>query len=147
MQFNSALKISQTFSFKKFSFKKISLIATLCLLNACSTYDNTTRKLVSNITPYRIDIIEGNLITKEMANDIKIGMSAQAVVDRLGIPLLNSRLTPQRLDYVFSYKKGFKPLIEQSRISIFLDKQGLVEKIDTENLLTEAEVIQKIDKR
>ena len=47
------------------------------------------------ITPYRIEIVQGNVVTKEQAARVKPGMTRAQVRDILGSPLLDRRL-PRR---------------------------------------------------
>ncbi len=136
--------------FQKHLYAAILFLAASTLLGgltACSTYDNSTRALVSNITPYRIDIIQGQVITKELLAKISKGMPAQDVVAILGSPSVHSIMAPNQIEYVFSYKKGFSEVIRQSRVSITLDQAYKVANIDSENIYSEKEIIQKIDKK
>ncbi len=41
-----------------------SLLAVALLAGACSTYDSTSRKVANVITPYRINIVQGNFVSR-----------------------------------------------------------------------------------
>ncbi len=62
------------------------------------------------ITPYRIDIVQGNVVTKEQLALVKPGMSRVQVRDLLGSPLLADMFHADRWDYVFTIKRpGTQP--------------------------------------
>ena len=62
------------------------------------------------ITPYRIDIVQGNVITKEQAAMVKPGMTRVQVRDMLGSPLLTELFHADRWDYVFTIRRqGTQP--------------------------------------
>lgn len=55
---------------------------------------------------YKIDINQGNLVTKEMVDKLKPGMSPAQVRYVLGTPLVTNTLDINRWDYVYDYKPG-----------------------------------------
>ena len=60
---------------------------------------------VSWITPYRIDVIQGNFISKEQVDALKVGMPKAQVKDVLGTPLVSSVFHADRWDYVFTLRR------------------------------------------
>ncbi len=67
------------------------------------------------ITPYRIDIVQGNVVTKEQLALVKPGMSRVQVRDLLGSPLVTDMFHADRWDYVFTIRR---PGTEPQRRSI-----------------------------
>ena len=65
-----------------------AVLAASALLAGCGTYDSTTRKIANAITPYRIDIVQGNFVSREQAAQLKEGMTRDQVRFVLGTPLL-----------------------------------------------------------
>ena len=66
--------------------------------------------LLGVITPYRLEIVQGNVITKEQAALVKPGMSQAQVRDVLGSPLLTDLFHVDRWDYVFTIRRqGAEP--------------------------------------
>jgi outer membrane protein assembly factor BamE len=117
-------------------------------LSACSTLNNvseTFSNLGGVVTPYKIDIIQGNFVSKEQLAAVTAGMPKSQVRDVLGSPLLTSVFHADRWDYVFSLRRQGQEL-QQRRITIFF-KDDLVERIDADELPTEAEFVAAIDGR
>ncbi|HRA63599.1 MAG TPA: outer membrane protein assembly factor BamE, partial [Burkholderiaceae bacterium] len=83
-------------------------------LAACSSFDGASNRLASIVTPYQIDVVQGNVITREQVDMLKPGMPRQSVRDLLGTPLLQSVFHTQRWDYVFSFRhKGEAPQLRK----------------------------------
>ena len=70
------------------------VVSAVAALAGCSSLQPQADRLLGVITPYRIDIMQGNVVTKELAEMVKPGMTREQVRDLLGSPLLvvNSRL-------------------------------------------------------
>jgi outer membrane protein assembly factor BamE len=56
---------------------------------------------IPGITPYKIEIQQGNYVTQEMAAQLKAGMSKEQVRLALGTPLLTDLFHADRWDYVY----------------------------------------------
>jgi outer membrane protein assembly factor BamE len=66
------------------------------------------------ITPYRVEVVQGNVITKEQAAFVKTGMTRSQVRDILGSPLLADPFHADRWDYVFTIKRqGAEPQLRR----------------------------------
>jgi outer membrane protein assembly factor BamE len=70
-------------------------------LGGCSAV-SSDGSLLGIVTPYRIDIVQGNVVTKEQLALIKPGMTRVQVRDMLGSPLLTDPFHVDRWDYVFT---------------------------------------------
>ncbi len=77
------------------------VFCSLCLLAGCTSTSNTRSGLFE---PFKVDLPQGNYITKEMLTQIRTGMTAEQVRFALGAPLLNSLFQPDIWSYVFRYK-------------------------------------------
>ena len=62
--------------------------AVLALTAGCSSLQSADNFL-GVITPYRIDIVQGSVVTTEQAQQVKPGMSRVQVRDILGTPMLS----------------------------------------------------------
>ena len=94
-----------------------ALVATfLLLLAACSV----TEKL----TPYKIDIQQGNVVTQEMVAKLKPGMTKAQVRFVLGTPLITDAYHANRWDYVYLYQKAGK-LTEERKLALFFNQELL----------------------
>jgi outer membrane protein assembly factor BamE len=89
---------------------------TVNLLTACSTLQFPG--------VYKITVEQGNVITQEMIDKLKPGMTTEQVEFVMGTPLIKDTFNPQRWDYLYSIsKRGAEP--EQHRISIFFKNEKL----------------------
>ena len=93
----------------------------LALLIAGCTY-------VPLLTPYKIDIQQGNLVTQEMVSRLQPGMTRAQVRFTLGTPLVVDPFRDDRWDYVYVYTKH-GAVTEQRRIKVFFkdDKLARIE--------------------
>ena len=81
------------------------------------------------LTPYKMEIVQGNVITSEQAAAIKPGLTRAQVRDVLGSPLLADPFHANRWDYVFTIRRqGAEP---QLRRVVVLFKGEELESIDT----------------
>jgi outer membrane protein assembly factor BamE len=74
---------------------------------------------------YRIDIPQGNIITQEMVDQLRPGLTKRQVNFILGTPLIRDTFDQDRWDYVYSYQPGGGERV-QERIVVFFDENGLV---------------------
>ena len=85
---------------------------------ACSSFDNASTKAIGVITPYKMDIVQGNVVTREQFALVKPGMSRAQVRDVLGTALLTSVFHADRWDYIFTLKSQTAKN-QQRKVSIF----------------------------
>jgi outer membrane protein assembly factor BamE len=96
------------------------------------------------ITPYRLEVVQGNVITKEQAALIRPGMSRAQVRDVLGSPLLTDAFHTDRWDYVFSIRRqGTEPQLR--RVVVLFDGDTLKSIAGTDDLPAEREFVASID--
>ena len=105
---------------------RIKLIAVSLLLASCSHMP------VFKLTPYKIDIQQGNLITPEMRENIKVGMSSAMVRSILGTPLISDPFHAKRWDYVYSLEQGGK-LTGKQRLTLYFENEHL-QRIDDSHM-------------
>jgi outer membrane protein assembly factor BamE len=99
-------------------------------------------RLFGAITPYRVDVMQGNVITKELAANVKPGMSREQVRDVLGSPLLTSAFHADRWDYVFTMRRqGVEP---QRRSVVVFFKGDALERIEAPELPSEKDFVTSI---
>lgn len=126
--------------------RRLSLIPTLLIalgLGACSTVDGASNRLISWITPYKIDIVQGNFVSREQADALQQGMSRNQVREILGTPLLTSAFHDNRWDYVFTFRRqGMEP--QSRKVTLFFDGD-LLQRVEADVLPTEAEFVASLD--
>lgn len=79
---------------------------------------------------YRIPIQQGNVITVDMLQELKLGMDKRKVKFILGTPLVTDAFHLDRWDYYYSYKPGLGDTVQQ-RASLFFEDDRLV-RIDAD---------------
>lgn len=55
---------------------------------------------------YRLDIPQGNIITQEMVDQLRPGLTKRQVTFILGTPLLRDTFDQDRWDYLYSFQPG-----------------------------------------
>jgi outer membrane protein assembly factor BamE len=73
---------------------------------------------------YKIDVQQGNVVTQDMVNQLKTGMTRSQVQFIMGSPLVVDTFHQNRWDYVYYFKPGYGKVAEQ-RISLFFDNDTL----------------------
>ena len=121
----------------------LALVLTAVLgLSACSSLRDATTSMSTLgglIKPYKIDVVQGNVITREQVSALKTGMTRVQVRDVLGTPLLQSVFHAGRWDYVFSYRRGGGP--DQIRkLAVFFEGNNLV-RVEADEMPSEAEFV------
>ncbi|TNF60866.1 MAG: outer membrane protein assembly factor BamE [Burkholderiales bacterium] len=115
------------------------------VLAGCASAPPSLGNLGSLVTPYRIDIIQGNVVTREQAQSLRPGMPRAQVRDILGTPLLASVFHADRWDYVFTFQRqGQAP--QQRKLAVFF-RGDVLERIEADELPTEAEFVASLDVR
>ena len=74
---------------------------------------------------YKINIEQGNIVTQEMVNQLKPGMSRRQVNFIMGTPLIKDTFNRNRWDYVFMIRNG-STVLEQSRVAVEFNGDRLV---------------------
>jgi len=74
---------------------------------------------------YRINVEQGNIVTQEMVDQLKPGMSRRQVRYILGTPLVNDTFNQNRWDYTYILRNG-RGIIEQSTLTVFFEGDNLV---------------------
>lgn len=112
------------------------------LLPACGSLD-LSRSLVSRISPYQLEILQGNFVSKEQVAALKSGMTRQQVTELLGTPLVASLFHANRWDYVFTFK-GRSDQAQSRKLTVFF-KEDRVERFEGDDMPSEAEFVAKLD--
>lgn len=119
--------------------------AALLALSACGGLSERLPSVSSLVTPYQIDILQGNVVTREQIQALKTGMPREQVRDVLGSPLLASVFHADRWDYVFTLRRqGQEP--QRRRVAVFF-KGDTLERFEADELPTEAEFVASLDAR
>jgi outer membrane protein assembly factor BamE len=106
----------------------LAIATVAALLSGCSWLPSADNAL-ARITPYKLEVVQGNIVTREQAALVKPGMSRAQVRDALGSPLLTDIFHSDRWDYVFTIRRqGTEP---QSRHVVALFEGETLKSLDT----------------
>ncbi|MCM1511566.1 MAG: outer membrane protein assembly factor BamE [Oxalobacter formigenes] len=100
------------------------------------------QKLLNIVTPYRINIQQGNFISREMLSRIQPGMTPEQVRFALGTPLLADIFHAGRWDYVFRLQKP-NGQITNNRVIIYFE-DNRVARIVSDPLPDETQYLETI---
>lgn len=124
---------------------RLALLAAAATLAGCGSLDRFSMNLAQNITPYRVEVVQGNFISREQVDVLKPGMSRQQVREILGTPLVTSLFHADRWDYVFTLKR--QGVVSQERkLAVFFKGESL-ERFEGDTMPTEAEFVTTLEKR
>ena len=116
----------------------------VCLV-ACGSIQNSASHLKELIEPYKVEVVQGNVVTEEQVKLLKTGMTRVQVREILGTPLITSLFHAQRWDYAFTIKRqGAQPL--QRHVSVFFENDAFA-RYESDELPTEAEFTARIDSK
>jgi outer membrane protein assembly factor BamE len=91
----------------------------LLLLAGCASSRQSEDGFFSRITPYRIEIVQGNVVTSEQLARVRPGLTRAQVRDVLGTPLLTDPFHGDRWDYIFTLRRDGTPPQRRSVIVHF----------------------------
>jgi outer membrane protein assembly factor BamE len=97
------------------------LLLSVLLLAGCKQLP----ALPAVISPYQIDIQQGNVVTQDMIAKLRPGMTRAQVRFALGSPLIVDPFRTDRWDYVYMFQKQGKNT-ERRNITVIFDDDKLV---------------------
>ncbi|HZZ91689.1 MAG TPA: outer membrane protein assembly factor BamE [Usitatibacter sp.] len=68
---------------------------------------------------YKIDVQQGNLVTQDLVDKLKPGMTRAEVKQLLGTPLLNDVFHQNEWDYYFANARGGRVASQPSRLTVY----------------------------
>ena len=111
----------------------------------CGSIQGVTSSFASSIAPYKIEVVQGNFVSKEQVGALKAGMSRQQVRDLLGTPLLASVFHADRWDYVFTLRRQGVEMPPR-KLTVFF-RGDVLERFEGDEMPTEAEFVATLDSR
>ena len=125
---------------------KVGMVGLLCaVLTSCAWIDQPLGFVAKSINPYRFELIQGNVITKEQLEVLRTGMSKNQVKEVLGTPLISSLFHEERWDYAFTVRRSGQE-IQKKKLAVFFVKDELV-RFESDALPSEVEFAATIDIR
>jgi outer membrane protein assembly factor BamE len=113
-------------------------------LGGCAAFDRATLSVATVVTPFRIDIVQGNVVTGEQIERIKPGMTRSQVREILGSPMIADIFHTGRWDYMFTIvRQGTEP--QRRSVVAYFDGDTLT-RIEAPELPTEHQFVASISR-
>ena len=125
-------------------FAHAGLLGVTLAVAACANLDQIGSMVPTALSPYRMDIVQGNVITREQLAALNVGAARDQVLGILGTPLLASPFHADRWDYTFTIKRQGVPAQER-HVSVFFKGERL-ERIEADALPSEADFVASLRK-
>lgn len=97
-------------------------LAAALLLAGCESMRSWTPTFIQ---PYRPDVQQGNVVTKEMVEQLRPGMTRDQVRFLLGTPLVASLFHQDRWDYIYYLKRGKGTETQQRKLTVLFKDNRL----------------------
>jgi outer membrane protein assembly factor BamE len=113
------------------------------LLAGCGSMQNVGRSMTNVITPYRVEVVQGNFVSKEQVEALQKGMSREQVRQILGTPLVSSLFHGDRWDYVFTLRRrGVEP--QRRHLTVWF-KDDMMDRAEGDTMPSEAEFVSTLE--
>ena len=110
--------------FRRSSLRILPLALALAAgLSACSV------PRIPGITPYKMDIQQGNFVAQDAVSQLKPGMSKDQVRLALGTPLLTDIFHANRWDYVYWHEDAAGKR-DRRKLAVHFDEGGRLTRVD-----------------
>ena len=113
---------------------RFKIILLSLLLASCGSYS-----VPSLLSPYKMDVRQGNYVTEDMRLKLKTGMNRAQVRFVMGTPMISDAFHPNRWDYVYRLEQHHK-LVEEQRLTLYFNGDTLARIDDSALHLKEASV-------
>lgn len=116
-------------------------LAVAALMSGCA--GPKTDAFLGSVTPYKVEVVQGNVVTREQAVQIRPGMTRAQVRDVLGSPMVADMFHADRWDYVFTIRRA--GTVPQQRNVVVRFEGDLLKSMDAPDLPGEREFVASID--
>ncbi|WP_103044592.1 outer membrane protein assembly factor BamE domain-containing protein [Comamonas faecalis] len=117
----------------------VVLVATLA---GCAGSGN---RVLNAVTPYTVEVVQGNFVSREQVRALQPGMSRQQVREILGTPLVTSVFHGDRWEYIFTIRRA--NVENQVRHLTVFFKDNVLDRHEGDEMPTEAEFVASISTR
>ena len=120
-------------------------VAASSVLAGCGSFDGLTGRMANSITPYRVEVVQGNFVSREQVEALRPGMNRQQVREVLGTPLLASVFHADRWDYVFTLRRqGVEP--QARKLTVYFVGDAM-QRFEGDTMPSEAEFVATLDRK
>ncbi|MDP3226388.1 MAG: outer membrane protein assembly factor BamE [Acidovorax sp.] len=123
----------------------LSIGASLVALAGCSSFDGASNRLANLVTPYKVDVVQGNFVSREQVQALQPGMSRQQVREILGTPLVTSVFHADRWEYVFTLKRPGEE-IQTRKLTVYF-AGDVLQRSEGDEMPTETEFVATLGSR
>jgi outer membrane protein assembly factor BamE len=102
---------------------RITIVLLSLLLASCDSF------YIPLLTPYKMDIRQGNYVTPAMRENLKIGMTRPQVLFVMGTPLIQDPFHKDRWDYVYRYEHARK-IVATQKTTLYFEGDKLARIVD-----------------
>ena len=113
--------------------------ASVAALAGCGSFDGASNRIAGIVKPYKVDVVQGNFVSREQVQALQPGMSRQQVRDILGTPLVTSLFHGNRWEYVFTLKRAGDE-IQTRKLTVYFTGDVL-ERSEGDEMPTESEFV------
>ena len=119
--------------------------ASMAALTGCGSLDGASSRIANIVKPYRVDVVQGNFVSREQVEALQPGMSRQQVREILGTPLVTSLFHADRWEYVFTLKRPGEE-VQTRKLTVFFQGDAL-ERFEGDEMPSESEFVASLDTR
>ncbi|OJX35370.1 MAG: cell envelope protein SmpA [Burkholderiales bacterium 68-12] len=130
------------------AYRRVRLAPALLLLasvSACGSFDGATARIASVVTPYKVDVVQGNFVSREQVEALQPGMGRQQVREILGTPLVSSLFHADRWEYVFTLQRPGQP-VQSRKLTVFF-RGEVLERHEGDEMPSESEFVASLETR
>jgi outer membrane protein assembly factor BamE len=98
-----------------------ALVLAAALAAGCQTLETYMPATTRPFSVYKIDINQGNYLSQDMVDKLKVGMTKPQVRTVLGTPLVTSAFRENRWDYVYEFSRQGKMIEHRQFTAYFAD--------------------------
>jgi len=121
----------------RFSIRMATVVAAASAALLLAGCESARSWVPTFLQPYRPDVQQGNVVTKEMVEQLRQGMTREQVRFLLGSPMLASAFHPDRWDYVYYLKRGKGSEVQMRRLTVSF-KDSRVDSFRADEMPAEA---------
>lgn len=114
-RFNSTFYFTANLMPTTFTKKIITFLTLSLLLAGCSI-----------LSVHKINIDQGNIVTQDIINDLKIGMTKRQVIYVLGTPLIVDPFSPDRWSYYYAVELNNRTKRYEQKVTLIFEDNTLV---------------------
>ena len=125
----------------------LALVALAFLAGACASRTEPvaahTPGLMDRLTPYKVEVQQGNVVTRDQVALVKPGMQREQVRDILGSPMLTDVFHARRWDYLYAVGRSSGAPQQRWVVTVHFDGDA-VQRVAAPELPTENEFVARM---